>query len=77
MTHLEEILSLHDLSRDLRAGTKSEFKERSQDNFNNRCLHHHVFDFELLEDIYKHNNVKIIKIAFAEPAHQIIIGIKE
>jgi SAM-dependent methyltransferase len=43
-THLPEILELHDLSMDLRAGTREEFERRSMQNFANRCLHHHVFD---------------------------------
>jgi len=48
LTHLEEILSLHDLRRDARAGTAAEFRARSRRNAENRCLHHHVFDSALL-----------------------------
>ncbi len=44
LTHLPEILELHDLSMDLRAGTKEQFQRRSEQNILNRCLHHHVFD---------------------------------
>jgi hypothetical protein len=40
-------------------------------------LHHHVFDFELLRKIYKHNQVKIIDTSFERPNHQIILGIKQ
>jgi len=53
LTHLSEILTLHDLSLDPAAGTTIEFENRSKNNFQNRCLHHHVFDnklaFECLE----------------------------
>ena len=48
LTHLEEILSLHDLSMDPPAGDIDNFKRRSLDNFNNRTLHHHVFDLDLM-----------------------------
>lgn len=44
LTHLDEILALHDLSMDAPAGSLPEFEARSRDNFNNRTLHHHVFE---------------------------------
>ena len=77
LTHLEEILKLHDLSMDLPAGTVSEFEKRSIDNISNRCLHQHVFDFNLLENVFKHNNIEILDKSFAKPYHQIILGIKK
>ena len=77
LTHLPEILKKHDLSMDLAAGSIEQFKNRSLDNFSNRCLHHHVFDFELLEQIFEYNNIEIIEKSFAKPYHQIILGIKK
>jgi SAM-dependent methyltransferase len=44
LSHLSEILELHDLSLDPWAGTMENFRKRSLRNFENRCLHHHVFD---------------------------------
>ena len=44
LSHLAEILELHDLSLDPAAGDRDHFERRSQKNFENRCLHHHVFD---------------------------------
>ena len=35
LTHVEEVLELHDLSRDPQAGTKEAFKIRCQKNFEN------------------------------------------
>jgi SAM-dependent methyltransferase len=49
MTHLEEILSLHDLERDKPAGSPEEFRERCLRNADLRCMHHHVFSLDLLE----------------------------
>ncbi len=54
LTHLDEILALHDLSMDLPAGSFEEFKLRSLDNFNNRTLHHHVFDIPLMTKMLAH-----------------------
>ena len=77
LTHLDEIVALHDLKMDPAAGTSEQFKTRSLDNLNNRCLHHHVFDFDLLKEIYAHHHIKVIDTTFAKPYHQIILGIKQ
>lgn len=77
LTHLSEILEQHDLSMDLPAGSIEQFKNRSLDNYKNRCLHHHVFDFKLLQNIFTHFDVKIIDTTFVKPYHQLILGIKQ
>ncbi|MDC0623459.1 class I SAM-dependent methyltransferase, partial [Flavobacteriaceae bacterium] len=60
LTHLEEILELHDLSLDKPAGTFEQFKNRSLKNSENRCLHHHVFDSKLVEKISSYMGLKIV-----------------
>lgn len=47
LTHLDEILELHDLSMDAPAGTSEQFRQRSLQNASSRTLHHHVFDLGL------------------------------
>ncbi|MBS1745664.1 MAG: methyltransferase domain-containing protein [Bacteroidetes bacterium] len=76
LTHLEEILRLHDLSMDPGAGDAANFKQRSLENFKYRCLHHHVFDFALLEQMFHQLNIIILKKKFIAPCHQVIIGQK-
>jgi len=49
MTHLEEVLALHDLERDKPAGSPEEFRARCLRNREARCMHHHVFDLALLD----------------------------
>jgi SAM-dependent methyltransferase len=49
MTHLDEILALHDLEMDKPAGSPEEFRARCLRNREARCMHHHVFDLALLE----------------------------
>lgn len=77
LTHLPEILKLHDLSMDIPAGNNEQFEKRSQENYINRCLHHHVFDFELLEEIFKYFEIQIVNKTFVKPHHQIILGVKK
>lgn len=62
MTHLREILSLHDLSKDPAAGNFQQFAARSLDNINNRCLHHHVFSENLIKNILEVTGFKTISI---------------
>ncbi len=52
LTHLEEILELHDLSMDPPAGDRVAFRKRCLDNVHNRTLHHHVFDGALIREIF-------------------------
>ena len=62
LTHLPEILELHDLSKDTQAGTVEAFKERSSNNLTNRCLHHHVFDTKLIVKLLDHLGLQVCVI---------------
>jgi SAM-dependent methyltransferase len=61
LSHMEEILTLHDLELDPPAGTMDQFRQRSLRNFENRCLHHHVFDLCVLQETCRYFNMSIIK----------------
>lgn len=76
MTHLSEILHLHDLSLDLPAGNISEFTRRSKANLANRCLHHHVFDFPLIIQMCRYFKLRIKFKKFISPFHQVVIAKK-
>lgn len=76
LTHLPEILKLHDLEMDPPAGTFDEFKKRSEDNFNNRCLHHHVFDTKLLVEVLNSIGVQIHAVEALYPRHIITVSEK-
>ena len=51
LSTLPEILRNHDLDMDPPAGNFEQFTRRSLDNFNNRCLHHYVYNDQILLDI--------------------------
>jgi SAM-dependent methyltransferase len=76
LTHLPEILRLHDLSRDPAAGTLESFKERSEKNFENRCLHHHVFDTNLAIHMLHQQHLQIHAVEPILPLHIIVIAQK-
>ena len=75
LTHLDEIITLHDLSKDHQAGDLENFKKRSVNNFQNRCLHHHVFDLNLLEQIFKYFNIELL-LTDSTKKNYIIVGRK-
>jgi SAM-dependent methyltransferase len=75
LSHLSDILRLHDLPRDPPAGGLEQFRVRSEKNFENRGLHQHVYDQELLYHLYVCLNLDV-KIQFTWDIHQLIIGQK-
>lgn len=48
-THFDEVISLHNIEKDAGVKTKDELIKRTRANYENRCVHHHVFDFELIK----------------------------
>jgi len=76
LTHLEEILKLHDLSKDLGADDFQSFQERSERNRENRCLHHHVFDTRLLVELVNYMELQILDVELFLPYHIVIISRK-
>jgi SAM-dependent methyltransferase len=76
LTHLEEILALHDLAMDPPAGNLAAFEKRSRANVQNRCLHHHVFDLALMRNLFDYFGLETLLATTAEPFHLIAIGRK-
>ena len=60
LTHLDEILEFHDLEMDKPAGTLEQFKKRSVNNFDNRALHHHVFNTTVLREIFSYFKLEVL-----------------
>lgn len=60
LSTLPEILANHDLTRDKPAGNLEEFTRRSLQNFDNRCLHHYVYNPQLLMQICNYFKCKFV-----------------
>lgn len=76
MTHLEEILRLHDLSKDPGAGDFQSFQDRSKRNVENRCLHQHVFDTRAAVEMVNYMGLQILTVEVLQPFHIIILAQK-
>lgn len=75
LSHLPEIIKYHDYRLSPLVGSKEDFKKRGQKNFKFRCLHHHVFDLDLLKKTFKFFNLGIIQ-TIAIQTDYIVIGRK-
>jgi SAM-dependent methyltransferase len=76
LTHLPEILTLHDLSRDPEAGDFDAFRARSERNFENRCLHHHVFDARAVVELLDYLGLELQAVEVIRPYHIIVVAEK-
>jgi SAM-dependent methyltransferase len=76
LTHLPEILELHDFSKDMGSETLPEFKKRSENNLENRCIHHHVFDTQLAVNLLDYHGVQIHAVELIDPCHIVLIAQK-
>lgn len=76
LTHVNEILALHDLELDPQAGNAESFKARSMRNYQNRCLHHHVFDTDLAVRLIEYLGLKILEVEVIQPHHILIVAEK-
>jgi SAM-dependent methyltransferase len=74
LTHLTEVLDLHDLRKDIAAGTKEQFKARCLQNYSNRAMHQHVFDTLTALKTVDHAKFRIVRVDNLKPYHIIILA---
>lgn len=77
LTHLQEILALHDLGRDPEAGSWAAFESRTRRNSENRCLHHHAFDAKLCVELVTYAGLKVKAVEEIRPHHILVLARKE
>ncbi len=74
LTHLPEILLAHDFTLDPDAGSPEEFRLRSENNFMNRCLHHHVFNPENIRALLIEIGLEVLAIERAWPNNIFVVA---
>lgn len=74
LTHLEEILQLHDLALDPPAGSAEEFAARSRQNATNRGLHHHVFSTALALATVDRAGFEVLAVEPMLPFHIVVVA---
>jgi len=75
-THFNEILALHEFGKDAGADSKLVLRERLKTNITSRYVHHHVFNFDLVDEMLKYFSFEKIYQQEAHPFHLITIAQK-
>jgi SAM-dependent methyltransferase len=74
LTHLPEILALHDLRQDILAGSPEQFRQRCMENAMKRAMHHHVFDTFSALQLIDYAGFEVIRADAFKPYHIIILS---
>jgi len=77
LTHLPEILNLHDFDRDPYIANVAGFESRCKNNLVNRCMHHHVFDMKLATDLLKFGDFEVMTTEILLPHHLFLLARKK
>jgi len=72
-THMEEILELHDLSRNAPV-TRADLERQARHNFEIRTLHHHVFDTGLVRQMLEYSGFAVQKLSEEFPYHLVALA---
>lgn len=76
LTHLAEVLQLHDVSRDPGVEDEASFRERAERNAEVRSLHHHVFDTRLATAVVAQAGLELVAVEPLLPYHIVVIARK-
>jgi SAM-dependent methyltransferase len=76
LSHLDEILKLHDLALDPPAGTAEQFRDRCLRNDSIRAMHHHVFNPDLIVQMFDYWAMEVLNVAVERPYHIIVLARK-
>jgi hypothetical protein len=77
ITHFEEIVTLHDRSRDPGMNTSLEVAEILKANYTNRMAHHHVFSQDLVKQMLEYCGFEVSYQQEMAPFHLITIAYKK
>jgi hypothetical protein len=75
-THFDEVISLHNIEKDAGVKTKDELIKRTRANYENRCVHHHVFDFELIKKMLQYAGFSIEIQQWVSPFNLVTVAKK-
>jgi SAM-dependent methyltransferase len=74
LTHLVEIVELHDISLDPPAKNKELFHQRCLLNMENRGMHHHIFNFNTLFNMLKFVGLKVVEAELLSAFNLVIMA---
>lgn len=72
-THFEEVISLHDISMDDGIKDLESLIVRTKNNYENRCVHQHIFNTPLVAKLANHVALKILDIRHFNPFNIVML----
>ncbi len=77
MSHLQEVLELHDLAHQDETMTPEELRARCSKNEEHRWMHHHVFDERNSRALLETAGLSVQVVEFVRPHHLVLLGCRE
>lgn len=75
-THFEEVIALHDYTYDAFVKSKEDLIKRTAANIENRAVHHHVFNLELIKAMLGYCGFEMIHQQTYPPFHLVSVAQK-
>ena len=75
-THFEEVIALHDFNYDDFVHSKEELIQRTNLNIENRAVHHHVFNLDLIKEMLIYCGFEMIHQQTYPPFHLVSVAKK-
>jgi SAM-dependent methyltransferase len=69
LTHLQEIIELHDLARDPGAPDRQAFEQRCRENPTLRAMHHHIFTSRTVVEVCRAVELEVLLLRPKRPFH--------
>ena len=69
LSHLPEVLALHDVSLEHPGVSWPHFEDRCRNNFRVRGMHHHVFSADTLTRALTHARMRVMSVSIERPIH--------
>ena len=76
-THFEEVIALHDFKHDAFVQSKEELIKRTKLNIENRAVHHHVFNLDLVKELLVYCDFEMIHQQTYPPFHLVSVAQKK
>jgi SAM-dependent methyltransferase len=74
LTHVDELIRLHDLEWTPEYRTIDELREVLEKNLEHRQMHHHVFDERLAVDLVRHAGFAVLSSEVCFPFHIVVLA---
>ena len=72
MTHVEEFVTLWDYKKFPIANSIAEHRERYRNNYQQRLVHHHVFELKSAIELVNHSGWQVLAAERLRPNHLIL-----